>query len=184
MAQNLFISKQGRQDIQPIIVVLCTRVQKPTEKDWSRLIRYMQWLHKTKDDTMTFRARKGLNTFEWYIDASFAVHPDFQSHTGGSRRFAGWTGCPINGSGKQKLNMDSSTTAELVAVHQLLPLVMWVPLFLAEQGYPTENNCIYQDNNSAILLERNRKSSSSKRMRALNIQYFMFTDHVKRVSWR
>ena len=33
MAQNLFISKQGRQDIQPIIAVLCTRVQKSTDKD-------------------------------------------------------------------------------------------------------------------------------------------------------
>ena len=30
VAQNLFISKRGRQDIQPIIAVLCARVQKPT----------------------------------------------------------------------------------------------------------------------------------------------------------
>ena len=35
LVQNLFISKRGRQDIQSIIAVLCTRVQKPTEKDWS-----------------------------------------------------------------------------------------------------------------------------------------------------
>ena len=30
--QNLFMSEQGQQDIQPIIAVLCTQVQKPTEK--------------------------------------------------------------------------------------------------------------------------------------------------------
>ena len=83
-------------------------------------------------------------------------------------------------SAKQKLNTDSSTTAELVAVGQLLPLVMWVPLFLGEQGYPMETNCVYQDNNSAILLEKNGKASSSKRTRAINIQYFMVTDLVKR----
>ena len=83
-------------------------------------------------------------------------------------------------SAKQKLNKDSLTTAELVAVHQRLPLVMWVPLFLAEQGYLTENNRIYQDNKSTILLEKNRKSSSSKYRRVLNIHYFMVTDHVNK----
>ena len=71
-------------------------------------------------------------------------------------------------------------TVELVAVGQLLLLVMWVPLFLEEQGYPTETNCIYQDNNSAILLEKNGKASSSKRTRAINMRYFMVTDLVKR----
>ena len=57
---------------------------------------------------------------------------------------------------------------------------MWVPLFLEEQVYPMETNCVCQDNNSAILLEKNRKASSSKQMRAINIQYFMVTDLVKR----
>ena len=80
---------------------------------------------------------------------------------------------------KQKLNTDSSTTAELVAVRQLLLLIMWVPLFLEEQGYPTETNRIYQDNNSAILLEKNGKASSSKRTQAINIRYFMVTDLMK-----
>ena len=129
---------------------------------------------------MTFDTSKGLNTFEWYIDASFAVYPDFWSHTGGSRRFGGGWGCPINVSAKQKLNTDSPTMEEVVAVGQLLRLVMWVQLFLKEQGYPTETNRLYQDNNSAILLEKNGKSSSSKRTRAINIQYFMVTDLVKR----
>ena len=78
------------------------------------------------------------------------------------------------------MNTDSSTTAELVAVGQLLPLVMWVPLFLEEQGYPLTTNRIYQDNRSAILLEKNGKASSSKRTRALNIRYFMVTDYVKK----
>ena len=76
----------------------------------------MKWLHKTRDDAMTFDASKGLKTFEWHINASFAAHPDFWSHTGGSRRFGGGQGCPINVSAKQKFNTDSSTTAELVAV--------------------------------------------------------------------
>ena len=41
-------------------------------------------------------------------------------------------------------------------------------------------NHVHQDNDSAILLEKNGKSSSSKQTRAMNICYFMATDHVKR----
>lgn len=65
-------------------------------------------------------------------------------------------------SAKQKINTYSSTTAELLAVGQLLPLSMWVPLFKAGQGYPTEENLLYQDNRSEILLEKNGKNTSNK----------------------
>ena len=81
---------------------------------------------------------------------------------------------------KQKLNTNSSTTSELVAVDQTLPMALWVPLFLGAQGHDIKENIIYQDNMSAILLEKNGKKSSSKRTRALNIRYFMVTDQVKR----
>ena len=39
-------------------------------------------------------------------------------------------------------------------------------------------NIIYQDNKSAILLERNGRRSSGKRTRALNIRYYFVTDQV------
>lgn len=84
MAQNLFLSKQGRQDIQTIILVLCTRVNQPEERDWNKLVRFMWWLHKTQHGMMIFSAENGLTTFEWYIDASFSVHPNFRSYTGTS----------------------------------------------------------------------------------------------------
>ena len=113
------------------------------------------------------------------MDASFAVHPYFPSHDDASMQFGGGSGCLINVSAKQKINTNSSTTAELVAVGQLLPLVMWIPLFMAGQGYPTENNLLHQDNRSAILLEKNGKKSTSKHMRALNLRYSMVRDQVK-----
>ncbi len=39
-------------------------------------------------------------------------------------------------------------------------------------------NVIYQDNESAELLEVNGKQSSSKRTRHINIRYFLFTDAI------
>ena len=42
-----------------------------------------------------------------------------------------------------------------------------------------EENIVSQDNQIAILLEKNDKKSSSKRKRHLNIQFCMVTDQVK-----
>ena len=81
---------------------------------------------------------------------------------------------------KQKLNTSSSTTSELVGVDQVLPMVMWTPLFLEAQGYKVKNNIVYQDNKSMILLEKNGKRSSGKRTRVLNIRYFMITDQIEK----
>jgi hypothetical protein len=95
-------------------------------------------------------------------------------------RFGGVLGSPIQQSMMQKLNTDSSTTLELVGVHQALPIVLWVKLFLEAQGYSIDENIIYQDNQSVILLEKNGNKSSSKRTRHLDIRYFMVTDQVEK----
>ena len=46
------------------------------------------------------------------------------------------------------------------------------------QGYQSNKNILYQDNKSTILLEENRKKSSGKRTRHLNIRHFFLTDQV------
>jgi hypothetical protein len=47
------------------------------------------------------------------------------------------------------------------------------------QGYNVKDNIMFQDNNSAILLERNGKASSSKRTKHINIRYFFITDRIR-----
>ena len=81
---------------------------------------------------------------------------------------------------KQKLNTQSSTTAELVGADDLSVMILWTKLFLDEQGYMVTSNILYQDNKSAMLLEKNGKKSSGKRTRALNIRYFFLTDQVEK----
>ena len=88
----------------------------------------MKYLSSTVNEVLLLSAEKGISTIEWHIDASFAVHPDFRSHTGALMRFTGRSGYPISNSNKQKLNMNSSTTSELVAVDQTL-MALWVPIF-------------------------------------------------------
>ena len=72
---------------------------------------------------------------------------------------------------KQKLNTKSSTEDELVGVDGVLTQVIWTRYFLKEQGYVIQDNFIYQDNHSAIRLEKNGKRYSSKRTRHINIRY-------------
>jgi hypothetical protein len=113
-----------------------------------------------------------LHYIKWYVDASFAVHPDYKSHIGATMAY--------RDGDTQKLNTKSSTKSELVGVDDVSVMILWTKLFLEEQGYDINSNMLYQDNKSAILLETNCKKSSGKRTRALNIRYFFLTDQVER----
>ena len=123
-----------------------------------------------------------LHVIKWYVDSSFAVHPDFKSHTGGGMTYG--QGMPITVSRKQKLNTKSSTEAELVGADDVSTMILWTKLFLEAQGYEIKNNILYQDNKSTILLLENGKRSSSKRTRALNIRYFFLTDQIEKGNLR
>jgi hypothetical protein len=46
------------------------------------------------------------------------------------------------------------------------------------QGYKVQDNVLFQDKKSSILLEENGKASSSKRTKHFNIRYFFITDRV------
>jgi len=177
VAKGLFLCKRARPDIHPTIAVLCTRVQAPNQDDWKKLLRLMKYLNGTRGDKLTLSA-DDLSIVHWSVDASFAVHPDFKSHTGAGMTYG--TGAIQTMSRKQKLNTRSSTEAELVGVDDAMTLILWTKLFLEAQGYPVKENVLLQDNKSTILLASNGKKSSSKRTRALNIRYFFVTDQVEK----
>ena len=50
---------------------------------------------------------------------------------------------------------------------------------MGTQGYNKEDVYVYQDNQSAILLENNRMKSVGKNSRDIIIKYFFVTDRVK-----
>jgi hypothetical protein len=175
VAKGLYACKRARMDIHPTIAVLCTRVRKPNGDDWNKLIRLLSYLNGTRKDVLTLSADHPL-VIKWFVDASFAVHPDFRSHTGGIMTLG--RGAIQSISRKQKLNTRSSTEAELVGADDASQLILWTQLFLEAQGYDVTRNILYQDNKSTILLENNGKKSSSGRTRALNIRYFFLTDQV------
>ena len=176
-ARGLFMTKRARPNIQQTISVLCTRVQSPNEADWKKLVRFMKYLNGSKDLKLVLKA-DDLKVIKWYVDASFAVHPDFKSHTGAVMTMG--DGAIQSISRKQKLNTRSSTEAELIGVDDAMTMILWTKLFLEDQGYNIQENVVYQDNKSAILLEKNGRKSAGKRSRALNVRYFFVTDQVEK----
>jgi hypothetical protein len=135
----------------------------------------IKYLRGTKDLPLTLSASNA-GILKWWVDGSFAVHPDMKSHTGGGLSLG--RGFPIVMSTKQKLNTRSSTEAELVGVDDCMPAICWTRYFVQAQGWDVQENILYQDNKSAILLEKNGKASSGKRTKHINIRYYFVTDRV------
>ena len=108
-----------------------------------------------------------LQLVKWWVDASFAVHTDMKSHTGGALSLG--KGVIFGTSTHQKINTRSSTETELVAMNEVLPHVLWTCYFLEAQGYGTSDSIVYQDNQITVLLEKNGRVSRSKCTCRLNI---------------
>jgi len=146
------------------------------EEGGRKFMQYMKYCNATRDDVL-WLAVDNISVLKWHVDAAYAVHPDFKSHTGGTMTQG--SGCAITSSTKQKINTRSSTEAELVGANDMLPGILWTRLFMETQGYPIKTNILYQDNKSTILLEENGKKSSSRRTRHFNIRYFYLTDQIE-----
>jgi hypothetical protein len=113
---------------------------------------------------------------KWWVDAAFAVHPKMQGHSGGGLSLG--IGFPIVSLTKQKLNTRSSMESEIVGANDFMPAICWTQYFMEAQGYQVQDNILFQDNKSTILLEKNGKASSSKRRKHVNIWYFFITDRI------
>ena len=174
--QGLYLSQRGRPDIRTAISFLCSRLKCPDEDNYKKLTRLIRYLRHTlsiclvlgKDDTGVVR---------WWIDASYAVHPDMRGHTGATMSMG--NGSVFSGSWKQKLVTRSSTESEVVGVFDVLPQVLWTKKFLEDQGVEVTETILYQDNMSSMLLERNGRQSSTKRTKHMDIRYFYVGEHIQ-----
>jgi hypothetical protein len=155
VAQLLFLCKRACPDIQRAVSLLCTRVKSPDTDDCKKLERVVRYLRGIIDMPLTLEADNP-NIVKWWVDASFATHPDMKGHTGAAlslgKSVIYWE------STKQKLNTRSSTESELVGIHDVLPQILWTQHFLKAQGYDDVVYTVYQDNQSTMLLANNGRA--------------------------
>ena len=183
-AQLLYLSKRGRPDIQQATAFHCTRVIRPDRDDQKKLAKTLKYLIATIHIPLILSmGTSGIS--EWWIDASFAIHDDMRSRTGSIMSLG--KGALYSASTKQKIMTSSSTEAELVGVSDTLPKILWCRHFMEAQGCVVEDVYVYQDNQSAILLENNGIKSVGKGTRHIKIKYFFVTDKIKdnelRIMW-
>lgn len=176
VAKTLYATKRARPDTCTAIAFLTTRVREPDTDDWKKLCHMMRYIRGSRKMPLILSAN-GSHILKWWVDASFAVHPNLRGHSGGGLSLG--RGMPIVGSNKHRLNTRSSTESEMVAADDFMPAICWTRYFMNAQGYWVKDNVLYQDNKSSILLETNGKVSSSKRTKHINIRYFFITDRVK-----
>ena len=81
-------------------------------------------------------------------------------------------------SGKQRINIKSSTEAKLVGASDFVPQTIWTRNFIEAQGYQVNDNEFFQDNMSAKKMEKNGRQSAGQRSRHINIRYFFIKDRI------
>ena len=106
VCQVLYVGLRGRADILTTLSYLSTRITCPSEDDYGKLRRLLEYLSGTIDMGLTLGADNLGSLYTW-VDASYATHGDMRSHTGGVVSFG--TGGLLFKSSKQKLNTKSST---------------------------------------------------------------------------
>ena len=68
-----------------------------------------------------------------------------------------------------------------MGLSEYLPYNIWMKNFLESQGYEVKENVIYQDNESAIKMEKNGRNSCTGNSRHVSIRYFFIKDRVEKV---
>ena len=103
----------------------------------------MKYLQSNIDIMLRLQANKPLKA-KWWIDASYAVHSNMKSHTGGVLMVG--KEAEYSTLTRQKLMTRSSTKAKLVGVHNVLPQIIWSRNFMEMQGFDMGPSIVYQDN--------------------------------------
>lgn len=174
-AKLLYLMKRARPDIETSVSFLIRIVSKCNNEDWVKVRRVLGFLKGTIDDVRKIGARTLTDLFTW-VDASYAVHDNMCSHMGGLMSME--IGLIHAKSPMNKINTKSTTEAELVSVGEYLPHNIWFMHFMEAQRYKLKDNVLFQDNKSAILMEKNGRNSCTGNSRHINVRYFWIKDKV------
>ena len=158
----MFLAKRARPDILIGVVFLSIRVLKPNTDDWVILLRILDYLNLKRNIMLKLEAED---------ITTFGTHTDFKSHTGAT--FSLGKGSAWSESTKQKVDTQSSTEAEVTAIHDKISKIIWMKRFFEYKGLGVKMNILFQDNTSTIKMGNNGKNSTGRRTRHFDIKYFL-----------
>ena len=140
----------------------------------------MKYLNGTLTDGLIFNV---CSVFRLWmsVDASFNHHWDCRGHSAfviyGSEAHNASILCK---SVKQKGTADSSTEAELMALHEAVKHLVWVSNIYEEIGYKVNGKIkIQQDNKACILLSSDNPVNFKGRSKFIDRKYFSVYEQVQ-----
>jgi hypothetical protein len=174
----LYLATRTRPDILFPTVVYATRSQSPSQIDYNRLIKVLEYLKSTPLKALIFK-RSGPLYANAYVDSSFNTHWDAKGHTG----FAIFpdlnnSAAIIVKSIKHQTTADSSTEAELMALHEAIKYITWIADIYEELGYNVRPVQTFQDNKSSITLSSEESINFKGRSKFINRKYFRIYEHI------
>ena len=176
----MYAAIKTRPDILYTIVILCGRCESATETDWKHELRILKYVNGTLEHGQVFNANSGFKLW-MSVEASFNHHWDCKGHSAiviyGSEKNNSSVLCK---SAKQKSVNDSSTEAELIALHDAVKHLTWVSHIYTEIGYDTVGKIqVQQDNKACILLFSDDPINFKNRSKFIDRKYFSVYEHVK-----
>jgi hypothetical protein len=155
---------------------LTTRVQSPDEDDWEKLKRILlKYYNGTRNLKLTLCTDQTKYAVHWYVDGSHQIHEDCRGQTSSLATFG--KGAMSSSSNKMRCNTNSTVT-ELISFADILTYIIWMHYFVECQGYNVNKYVVFQDNMSALSLEKNGRMSSSQRTKHItNATYFLIKDY-------
>ena len=123
VAKLLYVTKRKIPDIEPEVTYFTTRVENSNVDDWKKMRCCTISLKQSKEDKKII----GLRKFFTWVDSSFDVYPNIQSHTEGAM-YMGYVIIHCCSS-KQTLNTKSTTESEIVDTSKYVPFNIWILFF-------------------------------------------------------
>jgi hypothetical protein len=174
----MYAATRTRPDILFATSILATRSHEPTQTDHGRLNKILEYLYDTQTLNLTFAHNGPLNPHA-YVDASFGLHWDAKGHTGFTLKPCPKSAGIINKCIKQKSVADSSTEAELLALHEAIKHIGWIADIYAELGFDVTPIEVYQDNKSAITICSHEVINYKGRSKFFNRKLFGIHEHIE-----
>ena len=180
-----------RADVIAALKVATRTMHKPTPELVAFLKRLLQFLFNTRADKLTFKrgewvtpdgTRANVNQIIAYVDSSWAnAGPEFnmKSQYGFAIQLNG--GCVAAGSGLSPCVADSSSYAEVMALHvaskDIVYLQQIIDVVYETLGQVAPKAIIMEDNTTAVAVMTNNKSAT--RSRHFNIKFFYLADLIQ-----
>ena len=170
----MYLATKTRPDILFAVSTLASRCGEPRRSDMDQLDRVLRYLRGTRGFKVRLKCRN--MNLGASVDASHNIHRDDKGHSG---MVLFIDNSPVfSRSTKQKLVATSSMHAEVLALFDAVPYVMWMRDLLGELGYPQGPTPIEQDNKSALMIYEQGWNKSNK-TRHISVKYSFIVEQIE-----